>query len=96
MSVEGLMLDLGMNVDQPSWSLEGLYVEATYLETFPVAGRVELSRVAYGGGVKHTIVLTNPITVYGAVRDRVIVEHQNVTRVKSNTEVYSPFETVNS
>lgn len=79
-----------------NWNLEGLYVEATYLETFPVEGRVELSRVAYGGRVNHTIVLNNPINVYGAVRDRVIIEHQTVTRVKSNTEVYSPFETVNS
>jgi hypothetical protein len=79
-----------------SWNLEGLVVEATYLETFPVEGRVELSRVAYGGSVKHTLVLTSPINVYGAVRDRVIVDHETVTRVKSNTEVYSPFETVNS
>jgi hypothetical protein len=90
------MLDLGMDVDRPSWSLEGLYVETTYLETFPVEGRVELSRVAYGGSVHHTIVLTTPITVYGAVRDRVIVDHKTVTRVKSNTEVYSPFDTINS
>ena len=78
------------------WNLEGLVVEATYLDTFPVKGVVELSRVAYGGGVKHTVVLVNPITVYGARRDRVIVDHETVTRVKSNTEVYSPYETVNS
>lgn len=79
-----------------SWNLEGLYVEANYLEDFPVQGFVETSRVAYGGSVKHTLVLTQPITVYGAVRTRVIVDHETVTRVKSNTEVYSPYETVNS
>ena len=79
-----------------NWNLEGLYIEAMYLEEFPVKGRVELSRVSYGGNVVHTIVLDEPITVYGAVRDRVIIGQETVTRVKSNTEVYSPFETVNS
>ena len=79
-----------------SWNLEGLKVYATYLDEFAVSGVVELSRVAYGGDVKHTIVLDRPIVVYGAVRDRVIVDHKSVTRVKSNTEVYSPYETVNS
>ncbi len=78
------------------WCLEGLVIEATYLESIPVEGRVELSRVAYGGSVKHTIVLTRPITVYGAVRERLIIDHEAITRVKSNTEVYSPFDTVNS
>jgi hypothetical protein len=66
-----------------SWNLEGLSVEATYLESIQVEGVVETSRVAYGGAVKHTIVLQNPITVYGAVRDRVIIDHNTVTRVKS-------------
>ena len=81
-----------------SWSLEGLAVEATYLEDFPVTGRVELSRVAYGGRVHHTIVLDRPITVFGASRDRVIVEHQNVKRVKSATpaDEFSPYATINS
>lgn len=64
------------------WNLEGLKIEATYLETFPVSGRVELSRVAYGGRVNHHIVLDLPITVYGAVRERVIVEHAQIERVR--------------
>ena len=81
-----------------SWSLEGLAVEATYLEDFSVSGRVELSRVAYGGRVHHTIVLDQPISVFGARRDRVIVEHKNVKRVKSATpaDEFSPYATVNS
>lgn len=66
-----------------NWNLEGLRVEATYLEEIPVVGRVELSRVAYGGNVCHTVVLDMPITVYGAVRDRVIVGHGTVERVMS-------------
>lgn len=65
-----------------SWNLEKMWVKATYMGEFPVAGRVELSRVAFGGDVKHTVVLDAPITVYGAVRDRVIVEHRFIERVR--------------
>lgn len=68
-----------------SWNLENLRVKALYLETFPVQGVVELSRVAYGGQVVHTVVLDNPITVYGALRDRVIVENKSIQQVSSNT-----------
>ena len=64
-----------------NWNLEGLRVEAVYLEEIPVTGRVELSRVAYGGRVNHTILLDLPVKVYGALRDRVIVEHATVERV---------------
>lgn len=80
------------------WNLEGLTIEATYLEQFPVEGRVESSRVALGGKVKHTIALRNPIIVYGAERDRLIIDHETVTRVKETTveEDFSPFSTINS
>lgn len=68
-----------------SWNLENLRVKAVYLETFPVQGVVELSRVAYGGRVVHTVVLDNPITVFGALRDRVIVENESIQQVSDNT-----------
>ena len=68
-----------------SWNLENLRVKALYLETFPVQGVVELSRVAYGGQVVHTVVLDNPITVYGALRDRVIIENKSIQQVSSNS-----------
>ena len=67
-----------------NWNLEGLRVEATYLEEIPVVGRVELSRVKYGGAVCHTVVLDTPIIVYGACRDRVIVDHGTVERVMTH------------
>ena len=65
-----------------NWNLEGLKVWGMYLDMFPVSGRVELSRVKYGGGVQHTIVLDNPITVFNNVRDRVLLDHGDVVRVK--------------
>ena len=65
-----------------SWNLEGMEVTASYLETYKVTGRVEMSRVAYGGRVHHTIVLNTPVSIYGTERDRVIVEHGAVESVR--------------
>ena len=63
------------------WNLEGMKVFGLYLGTIPATGKVELSRVAYGGEVKHHVALDEPIEVYGAVRDRVILEHGRIQRV---------------
>lgn len=66
-----------------NWNLEGLNVTGTYLDQFPVSGKVELSRVKYGGGIVHTVVLDKSINVYGAIRERVIVDHESIERVYS-------------
>ncbi len=66
-----------------NWNLEGMKVWGNYMGEFPVSGRVELSRVTYGGGVQHTVVLDAPIEVYDVVRDRVLLDHKNVERVAS-------------
>ena len=65
------------------WDLTGMKVFGLYLgeHKFPVTGTVELSRVAYGGEVRHHIALDTPIEVYGAVRDRVILDHMQIQRV---------------
>ena len=63
------------------WNLEGKRVVGKYMGTFVVQGIVELSRVQYGGEVAHHIQLDQPIEVYGAVRERVILEHKYVERV---------------
>ena len=67
-----------------SWNLEGLRVSGLYMDEFPVSGRVRLSRVKYGGGVTHHVDLDEPILVYGAVRDSVILEHELVEQVSDN------------
>lgn len=66
------------------WNLEGMTVTGKYLGDFPVTGKVELSRVKYGGEVSHHIVLETPIVVYGEIRERVILEHRNVETVKDS------------
>ena len=68
------------------WNLEGCYVEGIYLGEFEVEGKVELSRVKYGGGVVHTVVLSTHIMVYGALRERVLLDHEDVMRVYSNPQ----------
>ena len=66
------------------WNLEGLRVTGRYMGDFDrITGIVVLSRVKYGGEVCHTVVLDEPLTVYGAVRDRVILEHKYVEQVSA-------------
>ena len=64
------------------WIYENMRVTGKYMNMFPVSGVVELSRVAYGGTVKHTVLLDNPIEVFGAIRDRVILNHSDIETVK--------------
>ena len=66
------------------WNLENLNVTAVYLDSIPVAGTVTLSRVRYGGVISHHITLTSPITVYGTVRDSVIVDHKHIRTISSS------------
>jgi hypothetical protein len=69
-----------------NWNLEGLHVIGKYMGEFPVAGRVTASRVKYGGGVQHTVVLDQPLQMYSSVRDRVLLEHEYVVRIQQNPD----------
>ena len=69
-----------------NWNLEGLRINGLYMGLFPISGKVDLSRVQYGGEVSHHIVLDEPIKVYGAIRDRIILEHKFVNRVLDDNE----------
>lgn len=73
-----------MEFSSAQWHLENLHVNAVYLDDRAVSGYVTNSRVAYGGRVNHTIKLDVPITVYGAIRDVVIVEHKDILSIQSN------------
>jgi hypothetical protein len=65
------------------WNLEGMTVTGNYYD-IPVSGKVELSRVAYGGGVKHTVVLDKPIQMRWRTESttRVILNHAEILTVK--------------
>lgn len=64
------------------WNYEGMTVTGKYMGEFPVTGKVELSRVTYGGGVQHHVFLETPIVVYGATRERVVLYHKEIESVK--------------
>lgn len=69
------------------WDLEGLRIEAKYMGEYPVTGRVESSRVKYGGEVQHTVVLDKPIEFRWRTEpaERLLVDHKFVERVMSCT-----------
>lgn len=68
------------------WNLEGMRVTGKYLSDDIVTGVVELSRVAYGGGVVHTVVLDKPIQFRWRKEpsDRLIIKHSEILSVKDN------------
>lgn len=64
------------------WDLTGKQVTAKYLGQFAITGTVTDSRVKYGGAVQNTIKLDQPITVYGAVRDTVLINTDKLTTIE--------------
>jgi hypothetical protein len=57
-----------------NWNLEGQRVKGLYLAQWPYTGRVLASRVKFGGAVQHTVELDQPIEVYGAWRETILVD----------------------
>lgn len=68
-----------------SWDLTGLRVEGAYMGDFPCVGVVESSRLKYGGGVQHTVVLDEPISMPWRKEptDRILLDNKHVSRVLS-------------
>lgn len=63
------------------WDLTGERVNGLYMGMFPYVGTVESSRVKYGGAVQHTVIVDEPIRVYGALRDRILVSVTEINRI---------------
>lgn len=62
------------------WDKTGSFISGLYLDMFPFSGTVTESRVKYGGQVQHRVELVNPIRVFGATRDVILIE-ENLDRV---------------
>lgn len=56
------------------WNREGQRVSGMYLRTYPVSGLVTESRVKYGGTVQHTVMLDDPIEVFGRSADVLLLD----------------------
>jgi hypothetical protein len=61
--------------------LDGMRIIGMYMGDYPVSGTVRLSRVKYGNGMSHHVTLDNPINVFGAVRDSVILNENEIAGV---------------
>jgi len=61
-----------------SWILEGQKVAGEYLGTLSFTGVVVESRVKYGGKVCNTIVLDTPIVIFGDIRERVLMDTEEL------------------
>jgi hypothetical protein len=66
------------------WNLEGLRVHGNYMGEYACSGRVESSRVKYGGGVQHTVTLDEPLQFRWRSEPtvRVLLDHEHVVRVQ--------------
>lgn len=66
------------------WNYEGMTIEGRYLGDIPVRGYVTLSRVKYGGGVSHHIILDKGFKDGNISREAgegIILDHELVDRV---------------
>lgn len=64
------------------WDLQGMIVTGKYIGEFNITGKVRVSRISFGGGIKHHIDLDTPIEVYGSIRDSVIINHYDIETVR--------------
>jgi len=67
-----------------SWHIEGARVEGRYMGDYPFTGTVVESRVCYGGEVKHTVELDEPIFVFGAKRELIMVFNDQINMILEN------------
>ena len=67
-----------MQYRQASWNLHGKWVTGMYLEEHEFEGVVTHSRVKYGGKVQHTVLLDEPIEVYGSLREILLMDDDEI------------------
>jgi hypothetical protein len=58
------------------WTRVDQFIKGTYAG-IAYAGIVSNSRVRYGGGVRHTVDLVEPITVFGEDRYTILVDEED-------------------
>lgn len=61
--------------------LDGMRVFGMYMGDYAVSGKVWQSRVTYGGNMSHHVTLDNPINVFGAVRESIILDAAEIKGV---------------
>ena len=69
------------NVNDYGWNLEGHTIEGLYIGDYVVQGKVENSRVKYGGKVQHQLIFEAPVMIGRHYREGVVLDHEQVIRV---------------
>lgn len=64
-----------------TWNLEGQRVCGKYLNEYFFTGVVTESRVKYGGKISNTIVLDEPIEVFGEIRTSVLQDSDQICQL---------------
>jgi len=72
------------------WDLEGKHISARYpFGGYDVEGYVESSRVKYGGGIQHTLVLDKGFFMPWRKEkvDRLLIDHEHVKAIRDRRPV---------
>lgn len=60
------------------WNREGQNVAGVYLGAYTVTGTVTESRVKYGGKVQHTVLLDQPVQVFGRTAEVLLLAESDL------------------
>lgn len=60
------------------WNREGQNVAGVYLGAYTVSGTVTESRVKYGGKVQHTVLLNQPVQVFGRTAEVLLLDESDL------------------
>lgn len=60
------------------WNREGEKVAFVYLGAYTVTGTVTESRVKYGGKVQHTVLLDQPVQVFGRTAEVLLLDESDL------------------
>jgi hypothetical protein len=61
-----------------NWNKEGQQVAGIYLGAYTITGRVQSSRVKYGGRVQHRVLLDTPLEVFGRVAEELLIDDEEL------------------
>lgn len=71
---------LSKEIVMKNYGLEGQYISGVYCDQFKFVGQVVESRVEYGGDIQHTVELSDPLTVFGADREEILISQSELEK----------------
>ena len=59
----------------------GQRIVAVYMQSYTVIGNVTESRIRYGGVMQHTIMLDEPVEVFGRTADNLFIDEHDILSI---------------